>query len=272
MQVTTLIEFLDAVADTKYITGPFDERGGVMLVGPPGSFKTTIIEAAIHPHSDAITLSDLNVQQWMKMKDEFVTRRYTCLAFAEYEKIYQRHASTASNLEGIIKALVSEGYGTGPGGDPRMPRIKARACVIGGITTDCFERHYEEWQKNGFLRRFLWFTIAIQDPDAIIRAIREWQKINLGRISYRPANTNISVQLSEKKSRAIEHIMRTQPGLHGTGYVLMKKVFSILEFKYSGNGNGTHGHKPIKPSRRPLEILNEIAPALSKDGDQIVLS
>lgn len=272
MRVATLIEFLDAVADTKYITGPFEERGGVMLVGPPGSMKTTIIEAAVHPHSDALTLSDLNVQQWMKMKDEFVTRRYTCLAFAEFEKIYQRHPATASNLEGIIKALVSEGYGTGPGGDPRMPRIKARACVIGGITPDCNERHYEEWTKNGFLRRFVWFTIAIHDPELIVKAIREWQLINFGKMSYRPTNAHIPVELSEKKSRAIEHIMRSQPGLHGTGYVLMKKVFSILEYKYSGNGyGGGAGTHRIKPSKRPYEILEEIASALSKDGDAIVI-
>ncbi len=264
MQATTLIEFLDAVADTKYVHGPFEERGGVMLVGPPGSLKTTIIEAAVHPHADALTLSDLNVQQWMKMKDEFVTKRYTCLAFAEFEKIYQRHPATASNLEGIIKALVSEGYGTGPGGDPRMPRIKARACVIGGITPDCQDRHYEDWQKNGFLRRFLWFTIAIADPEVIKAAIRNWQRINLGRISYRPAEKNITMQLSLKKSLAIESVMKDQPGLHGTGYVLMKKVFAVLDWKYAGATNGQ--------KNRPLKILEEIAQAMSKDGDQIVLT
>lgn len=271
MKVTTLIEFLDAVADTNYINGPFDERGGVFLVGPPGSLKTTIIEAAINTHGDALPLSDLNVQQWLKIKDEFVTKRYTCLAFPEFEKIYQRHPATASNLEGIIKALVSEGYrmSSGPGGDPRMPGIKARACVIGGITPDCQDRHYNDWQKNGFLRRFLWFTVAVADPEIIKRAIREWERINLGRIRYRPAEKNIRVDVDEKTSLQIEHIMKTQPGLNGTGYVLMKKVYAVLQWKYNGSVNGTGKRK--RQSERPMEILHEISPALSQDGDLLVL-
>lgn len=261
MKVNTLIEFLDAAANTKFVTGPFEERGGIMIVGPPGSFKTTIIETAMENHPDALVLSDLNVQQWMKMKDEFVSSRYTTLAFGEFEKVYQRHPATAANLEGIIKALVSEGYGTGPGGDPRMPRIKARALVLGGITTDCFERKYEEWQKNGFIRRFLWIVIGVKNPDAIVQAIRKWEKIDFGKISFRPANRTINVTINEERSKQLETIMRAQPGLHGTGYVLIKKILAVLEWKYSGNGQ----------SNRIDQLLKEIAPALGKNGDQIIL-
>lgn len=259
MRAETLIQFLDAAADTKYITGPFDERGGVFIVGPPGSLKTTIIRLAIDSHSDAIPCSDLNVKQWLKIKDDFISARYTALSFPEFEKIYQRHSSTAANLEGIIKALVSEGYSIGPNGDPRMPRLKARALVVGGITTDCFDRHYEFWQKNGFLRRFIWFVVAIHNPDTIVAAIRDWKKIDLGKIRMRPASGEISVELTEKRSRKIEHIMRAQPGLHGTAYVLMKKIVSILDWKYDGDTKKVDG------------MIEELAASLSNDGDKIVL-
>lgn len=263
MRVKTLIEFLDAAANTNLVSGPFDERGGIILVGPPGILKTTMIETVMSNHPDSLSLSDLNVQQWLKIKDEFVSNRYSTLAFGEFEKIYQRHPATAANLEGIIKALVSEGYGTGPGGDPRMPQIKARALVIGGITTDCFERKYNEWQKNGFIRRFIWIVLAIQNPDAIMKAIRRWEKIDFGNVSLiRPANRTIKVNITEEKSKYLEKIMRTQPGLHGTGYVLMKKILAVLEWKNSENG-----HK----GDRTLELLDEIAPSLSKEGDKIVL-
>ena len=234
-----------------------------MVVGPPGSLKTTIIETAMENHPDSLILSDLNVQQWIKMKDEFVSKRYTSLAFAEFEKLYQRHPATASNLEGIIKALVSEGYGTGPGGDPRMPRIKARALVIGGITTDCFERRYSEWQKNGFIRRFIWLMISIQNPDAIVNAIREWKRIDFGAIAFRPANRVIQVTLSKERSRRLEYMMKSQPGLHGTGYVLLKKITAVLEWKYA-NTNGLADSK-IE------ELLEELTPSLSKNGDHLIL-
>jgi len=262
VRVSSLIEFLDAAADTKYVTGPFEERGGVMLVGPPGTFKTTIIEAAMENHPDCIICSDLNVHQWLKMKPDFVSNRYSTLAFAEFEKVYQRHPATAANLEGIIKALVSEGFGTGPGGDLRMPRIKARALLIGGITTDYFERQYDNWQRNGFLRRLLWLVVSLENADAIVEAIRKWERIDFGKISYRPANRQIKVDVSVERSKLIEKLMREQPGLHGTGYVLMKKILSVMEWKYGGsNGAGN----------KAMEILNEIAPALSNDGGLIEL-
>jgi len=229
-----------------------------MIVGPPGSFKTTIIECAMDNHPDVVICSDLNVQQWLKMKDEFVNKRYSLLAFPEFEKIYQRHPSTAANLEGIIKALVSEGYGTGPGGDPRMPRLKARACVIGGITTDCFERHYELWQKNGFLRRFIWCVVSVKNPDLIVEAIRKWEKIDFGRIVFRPANRTIKVDVSDQRSRQIEKLMKSQPGLHGTAYVLMKKITAVLDWKYNSNGKAD-------------ALLGDVGASLSKHGDEIII-
>lgn len=256
MQIKSLIEFLDAAADSKFVSGPFQESGGIMLVGPPGTFKTTIIEAAMEDRPEALILSDLNVQQWMKMKDEFVSKRYTTIAFPEFEKIYQRHPATSSNLEGIIKALISEGYGTGPGGDPRMPRLKARACMIGGITTDCFERHYEDWQKNGFLRRFIWMLVSIKDPNLIIEAIRRWEKIDFGRVSFKPANREIKLNVSNRTSHIIEKAMKSQPGLHGTAYVLMKKISAVLEWKYQSTSKAN-------------DLLRDISKSLSKNGDEL---
>jgi hypothetical protein len=257
LKVNSLIEFLDAAADTKFVNGPFEERGGIMIVGPPGSFKTTITECALENHADSIVCSDLNVQQWLQMKDDFVSRRYTVLGFPEFEKLYQRHAATASNLEGVIKALISEGFGTGPGGDQRMPRLKARGLVIGGITTDCFERHYNDWQKNGFLRRFLWILVSVKNPDIIVNAIREWKLIDFGRLSYRPANKNIDVKIGKERSALIERLLKTQPGFHGTGYVLMKKIVAVLEWRYAATPNKID------------KLLLDIEKSLGKHGDDL---
>lgn len=260
MQVKSLIEFASAAIDTKLIIdGPFKERGGLMLVAPPGSLKTTIIDLASDPYDTVLQLSDLNVQQWMQIKDEFVSRRYTCLAFPEYEKIYQRHRATAQNVEGIMKALTSEGYSIGPGGDPRMPRLKARAFVLGGITVDCHERNYNAWQKNGFLRRFLWCLFSCANPDAIVEAIREWKRINFGKMVYMPANGCIDVNVSKERSRQLEKMISAQPGLQGTGYVLLKKTVAVLEWRYKENPEHVD------------EILNDIAPSFGKDGAELIL-
>lgn len=260
MRVESLVEFLDAAANTRYVNDAFKERGGIMIVGPPGTFKTTAIETAMDSHSDAIICSDLNVHQWTKMKDDFACGRYTTLAFPEFEKIYQRHPGTAANLEGIVKGLVGEGFSMGPGGDPRMPRVKSRALVVGGITTDCFERHYEAWNKNGFLRRFLWLVVAVENPEEIIKAIRRNKLIDFGKVSIRPTNRQIDVELPNQQLLQLERMMKEQPGLFGTGYVLIKKITKFLYWKYS-NGDMHKVH----------EILNDIRSSLSKDGDRIIL-
>ena len=263
MQIASLIEFLDAAIYTKYVVGPYEERGGVMLVAYPGSFKTSIVNSSVQGHPDVMKTSDLNVQQWLKVKDDFITGRYTCLAFTDFEKIYQRHTSTAMHVEGIIKGLVAEGYGTGPSGDQRMPTILAYALVIGAMTNTCMESKYDDWQKSGFLRRFIWITYAVKNQNKIHEAIERWEKLDFGRFKDRPINSNIKAQETPPElSSKLRHMMQEQPGLNGTGYVLLQKIVSVLLWKYGANGKGT---------KAVMEILNDVAPSFSKDGGRITL-
>ena len=85
LKVQTLIEFLDATANTRYVDGPYEDRGGVMLVGFPGSLRTRMIKSALDSHSDALILSDLNVKQWLHLREDFITGRYATLGFMDFE-------------------------------------------------------------------------------------------------------------------------------------------------------------------------------------------
>lgn len=257
MRVNSLIEFLDCAVNTRWVEGPYEEQGGILICGPPGSFKTTIISTALDPYPSTLVVSDLNVQQWLKLKDDFVTGRYSCLGFTDFEKLYQRHQAVAQNIEGIVRALVSEGFGTGPGGDQRMPRIVARALVVGGLTQNCLERNWDHWQKNGLLRRFILLVIGVKNPEAIVRAIRKWKKIEFGRVTYRPANREIPMSIGKERTSQLESMMKTQSGFHGTGYVLLKKIAAVMEWKMGG--------------KKTTELLNDLSPAFSKEGGYIDL-
>jgi hypothetical protein len=234
-----------------------------MIVGYPGSLKSTIVSTAIEPYPDAMVISDMNVQQFLRMQEDFVTGRFSCLAFTDYEKLYQRHSSTASHIEGIIKGLVAEGYGTGPSGDQRMPTIPARSLVIGAMTRTCFEERYANWQKSGFLRRFLWIVIALQNPGQISKAINRWEKLDLGKLTFRPANKTIRVENSPERTEIIERMMKYQPGADGTAKVLLKKIVAVLEWKHN---NGTNGGR-----KKVTEILEDVASGLGKGGGRIIL-
>jgi len=262
VQVLSMIEFLEAAASTKFVSGPYEERGGIMLVAYPGSFKTTIVMNALEGHTDIMKLSDLNVQQWLKIRDDFITGRYSGIAFTDFEKIYQRHASTSSHIEGIIKGLVAEGYGTSPNGDNRCPTIPAYALVIGAMTNACLEWKYDIWQKSGFLRRFLWLTYVVSNQNKIHEAISRWEKIDFGRIAFRPTSRRISVEISDKRNKLLEKLMVDQPGYNGTAYTLLKKIVAVLDWKYANN-NGKND--------RVAEILEDIAPALTQNGGKITL-
>lgn len=261
--MSSLIEFLDAAINAKWIEGPYDEKGGVMLVAYPGSLKTTIIKTAVTPYPEVMVRSDLNVQQWIKIRDDYVTGRYSCLAFTDFEKIYQRHTSTSSHIEGIIKGLVSEGYGISPNADPRCPVILAYALIIGGMTNSCQQLHYDEWQKSGFLRRFLWLTYAVDNQNKIGEAIASWQKIDFGAIPIRPASNSIPVTPNNFREKQLEYMMRDQPGFNGTGQVLLKKIAAYLDWKYKHQTKNGHNHV--------TELLNDIAPALSQNGGRVTL-
>lgn len=262
MQVNALIEFIDAAMDTRYVQGPYEERGGLFLVAYPGALKSTILKAGLRGHIDAMVLSDLNVKQWIRLRDDFVTGRYTAMGFTDFEKIYQRHGSTSSHIEGIIKGLVAEGYGISPSQDSRMPVIPAYALVAGAMTNSCMEEHYDEWSKSGFLRRFIWLTYSVKNQNKIAEAIRRWEKINFGKINYRPASGAIDVLFADEQHNLLESMMAEQPGFNGPGYILLKKITAVLIWKY-GNGNGGR--------RKVTDLLRDIAPAFSKNGGQIIL-
>lgn len=257
MKPSTLIEIISASADTRWINGPFNERGGFMIVAPPGNLKSTIIESAVDYRADTIMLSNINAQQWGKIKADFTSNRLTAIAFPELEAIYKRARATAEHVEAIIQSITAEGYTHGPGQDPRMPRLKARAIVIGGITDDCYERRYDEWKRSGFLRRIIWCLVSVDNPEKIIEAIRDWKKIDFGKIIEKPATGTIAMDLGSTDSRKLERMMKNQPGANGTGYVLLKKITAVLIWK--------HG------KRRAWELLDEFAPSLGKNGCYIHL-
>lgn len=266
MRASSLIEFMDAAVNSKNVEGPYEERGGVMLVAYPGSLKTTFLKAATRPYPDVMVRSDLNVQQWIKIRDDFVTRRYSALAFTDFEKIYQRHTSTSSHIEGIVKGLVAEGYGISPNGDPRCPVMPAYALVIGAMTNTCLEQHYDEWQKSGFLRRFIWLTYAVENQNKISEAIRRWEKIDFGAIPIRPANGSIPVQVSEQRHTVLEDMMREQAGFNGTAYVLLKKIVAFLEWKYMYRRN-----QKRRGDEHVEALLKDIRPALTTNGGRVTL-
>src|SRR6266849_9404066 len=109
MKVRSVLEVLDAAHLTKFVHSPFPTRGGILLIGPPETLRTTLIDSALSDYPDALVLSDINVKQLIEMREDMSAGKITTLAFTELAKLYARNPAVAKNIEGHIMALVEEG-------------------------------------------------------------------------------------------------------------------------------------------------------------------
>lgn len=261
MKPQSLLEFLDAAHLSSFVESDFGSRGGIMLVGPPNTLKSTMVEAAYNPYPNALVLSDLNVQQLARLRDDLSGGRYPTIAFTAFEKLYARHAATSSNLEGYLLALVEEGFTRVAFEDSRMAAIKAKALVVGATTISFYSRKYQDWHDSGFLRRFLWLVYRVDDPRKLENAIHKWELLPIDSIQRKAAPTgSIKYNLSVAESTSLLTMAKEQPD-RSTGFILLKKIAIVLKWKYTGT----------KTPERWIEILRDIAPALSSSGSTIVL-
>lgn len=249
MTSQTLIEIIDAAHLTSFINSPFPQRGGIMIVGPPGSLKTSFVQTALREHPSALFLSDLNINSLMRLRESLVSGRYRTIVFPEYEKLYQRKADTASNIEGTIKQLIEEGFTRASFEEQDAISYTARTLVIGALTYSFYSKMIGPWRESGFKRRMLWVGIKLANPDQIMHAIREWELIDIGDIPRRYPTKDIPFNVNDAESKAIEKMLEGQ--WEATPYVLLKKIYAVLKWKY-----------PKEP-RRPMAIMTELSKCIN---------
>lgn len=260
MKKTTLLEILDAAHLTKMVQSPFEQRGGMMLVGPPASLKSTLIKSAIDEHYDALVVSDLNIQTLVKLRDDLRSGRYGTIAFLEFEKLYARRADTSSNIEATLKQLVEEGFHRASFEDQRMASTASRCLVVGAMTSNFYENHFSQWNNDGFLRRFLWCHYTVTNAHLLMDAIADWQPLDLGTYSSKnPGNKFIPYKVNDTENNLIRKWLKDQPGQQ-TPFVLMKKILSVLHWKYDKES-----------SKKALRIMEDFAQCLRSDGAQMEL-
>lgn len=255
-----MLEILSASHLTRHVTSPFNQRGGIMLVGPPATLKTTFIEAAFEDFPDAIIMSDINIQTLIRMRTDLKTGRYSTFAFTEIEKLYRRSSSTASNLEGSIAMLVEEGFRKASFEDSRIQTASARCLVVGAMTDHFYEFKYQEWMDTGFLRRFLWCVINIENGHKLMDAISAWKRLDIGTVEMKsPGNRSIPYDITDAEDARLRIMVKHQPG-EQTPFVLIKKIFCVLKWKYFK-----------RDPRLPMDIMVDFSQSLKREGANIIL-
>lgn len=264
MQASDLVEVLCAAHLGHLVEGPFKERGGIMLVGPPGVLKTTFVSILDQHYQDCIMLSDINVKSLVALRDQIASGKICTLVLPELAKVYERADATALNVEGTIRALAAEGFSAASFEDSRINRLSARAMVIGAMTPATIERRFAGWEESGFNRRFLFSLLRLSDATALERAAMNWQRIDF-RVKHIPLAPSMGPStipnLTTQRERArLAVIVKNQPGGdHAIQLQVLIRVLAVLKWWYAESGS----------SENPMDVLERFGVSLGRGGAEI---
>jgi hypothetical protein len=259
MHVRSMLEVLDAAHLTKFVRSPFSTRGGILLIGPPETLRTTVISSALEDYPDALVLSDINVRQLIEMREDMSAGKITTLAFSELAKLYARNPAVAKNIEGHIMALVEEGLSLASFQDKRMSSSKARALVIAACTEKFYGQRYTEWSDSGFARRFLHSAYRLADPWALADSQERRVRIELGNIKRKiPGNREIKWDVTEDEMAIVRRLLKHQfrRGV-STPFHLAANIFCVLKWKHD--------------AREAMIIFKDFAESLQDETAEMML-
>jgi hypothetical protein len=255
MRFDSLCEIITAVHLSVYVTGPFEQRGGLMLVAPPGHLKTTAAEI-LQEYERTLVVSDVTVKTLTAMRDDLLGGNVYTLIFSDYGKIHKRHGSVASNIEGIVMGLVGEGFRKAAFSDQRIQALPARAAVIGCVTTKFAEKMEETWLDDGFYRRFLWCRYRVRDPEYLENAIAQWRKAEIdGSLTIRiPSNRTIPYRLEAEDVARLRYDLRFMRDKK-LPLMMAQKIMCVLKWKFDKQDPAL-----------ARNIWKDFAPSLMPDG------
>ena len=265
MLASELVEIICAAHLSSYVDSPFQERGGIMFIGGPAALKSTFVSVLDTQYHDVVMYSDLNVKTLTQVRDQMATGAIRTLVLPELAKLYERNPSTASNVEGTIRALAAEGFTAASFEDARVNRLKARAVVIGALTPSTQQFHFDQWEATGFNRRFLWPLIRLANSSALTDAVVEWKLIDF-RVTHVPraplGNEKIPNVTSRQERSNLLRLVKYQPGTdHALQLQLMVKMMSVLRWWYNETGD----------PRDPMHTMEAFGKALGREGAQVEL-
>ena len=259
MHVHSLMEVLDAAYLSKFVQSPFQSKGGILLIGPPETLRTTIIDNVFADYPDALVLSDVNVKQMMEMREDMSAGKITALAFSELAKLYARNPAVAKNIEGHIMALVEEGMSLASFSDKRMSSSRARVLVIAALTEKFYMQRFTGWMDSGFARRFLHCQYRLHDAWALADAQEHRTLIDFGSIKRKtPGNRTIKWDVTPEEMKSLRKSLKFQfrKGI-STPFHLAANIFCVLKWK--------HGEKDAR------SIWLDFSECIQDEGAELIL-
>lgn len=263
VSIETMQEGVCALHLASYVESPYKDRGGLMMVGPAGVLKTTIIDVLDANYHNALTISNAHMATMKKLQPAFYNGQIRSLCFPDLQSIYAGDPRTASRIEQMMMQLSSEATRTiGGEEDSRYAKFKGYCTMFAAMTTSFYTQHVAKWEDSGFSRRFLWCTFTLYDPDVLMRAITEWKRANVGLIKV----PNLPIlpipdTLTSDNRREIQSWLRHQPQPHEIQFQILCKATSALAWHY----------KQQRLKKDAMATMREFAETLQHDAALLTL-
>ena len=255
-----IIEALCACHLASYVTAPVLDRGGIMIVGPPGALKTTFL-AVLDSYHNTMVASALNTQTLMRAQQDLATGSIRSIVVPDLHAIYAGDPRTAARVESSLMQLAGEGLRGASWQDTRHQHFVARATVFGAMTATHFERHAKDWEESGFLRRFLWVRYQLLDAEILMNALERWERADFGAFAAPalPASGSIHDDLTSVERATIRGWLKHQPRPHEIQYSLFCRATAALRWCY----------KTVKSKRNAMDTMKAFSQTLQRDAAQV---
>lgn len=260
MKLETFMEVLWAFTQTHRVRSRFPSRGGVALVSPPGQLKTSLL-ACFEEQLGVLAYSDMTVNSLVEARDLISSKKANTLLLYDMQKLYERRADTATNIEGSLRSVMDEGFTSAAfeKSSKNIIQAKARALVMAACTPTFYRARYGNWESSGFARRILFCVYTLKDPGAIQQAILTEIPIALGNAGIRmPINLEIEPMMKDGDEDFIRRVVKKQQ--EDVPINLIKKTLWVLRWYYT---------KHLKQKDRSMEILKEFSQCLGDGGAEI---
>ena len=264
ISVNTLVEGICAIHLASYVAAPYKDRGGLMLVGPPGVLKTTLLDVLDDNYHNALSISNAFMGTMAKLQSAFYNGQIRSLCFPDLQSIYAGDPRTSARIEQMMMQLAGEATRTiGGGEDSRFAKFKGYCTIFACMTDTFYAGHANKWEGSGFLRRFLWSSYTLDDPEILMRAITQWTRADLGsyRIPEIPTNVYIKDTLSISERKEVYTWLRHQPVPHEIQLQVMCKAVCALRWHYSQTGY----------KKDAMLTMHEFAETLQRDAALLVI-
>ena len=259
------MDMLCAIHFSSYVPSPIMDAGGLMLVAPSGTLKSSLLTAIANLYpSRCICDSNWYYGKMMKLRGSFYNRSIRSIIVPELASIYVGDPRTGGRMEQMFQQMAGEGSLSTNEEDSRFARYEMRATIFGALTPEFAAKKHKGWEE-GFHRRFLWAYLSMEDDNVLLDYLIEWKRCNIDMNIpiMEPAEGSIPDLLTPKEKRQISDMLLDQKafGPNHTRFVTYSKAVSVLRWHY----------KRMKIKKDAMQTAKNFAGCLSDQAAILII-